>query len=75
MSGGPSEIWEGLQGLEPAGEYVADRGGGATSVLHVLLISGLDSTPLWGGDLGFVRGNVEEDEGGTRRFLKADNGA
>ena len=45
------------------------------SVRHVLSSSGPESLPLWGGDLGFVRGDVQEDGGGTRWFTKDDNGA
>ena len=35
---------------------------------------GPDSPPLWGRDLGFVRVDVQEAGGGTRRFLKTNNG-
>ena len=34
-----------------------------------------DSPPIWGGDLGFSRGNVQETVGGTRKFPKTDNRA
>ena len=51
-----------------------EGGDGATSVCHVLSSGGTDSHPLWGGELSFVRGNVQEDGGGTRRFPKSDNG-
>ena len=36
LAGGPLEIWEGPQGLEPAGEDAPEGGDGATSVCHVL---------------------------------------
>ena len=42
---------------------------------RVSAIFGPDSPPLWGGDMGFVRGNIQKSGGGTRRFPKADNGA
>ena len=51
-----------------------EGGCGATSVRHVLSIGGTDSPHLWGGYLSFVRGEVQEYGGGTRRFPKADNG-
>ena len=69
------ECQEGPQGLEPAGEAAPEGGGGATSVRHVLSIGGPYSPPLWGGDLGFVRGDVQEYGEGPRRFPKADNGS
>ena len=49
--------------------------GGSTSVRHVLSISGPDSPPLWGGEIGFVRGDLQEAGGGICRFPKDDNGA
>ena len=64
------ERQEGPQGLELAGEAAPEGRGGAMSVCHVLSINGPDSPPLWGGDLGFVRGNVPKDGGGTCRFPK-----
>ena len=69
------ELWEGPQGLEPAGEAAPEGGGGDTNAHHVLSSSGPDSPPFWGGNLGFVRGDVQEAGGGTRGFLKADNKA
>ena len=66
---------EGLKDLEPDGEAAPEEGGGATSVRHVLLSSGIDSPPIWGGDLDFFRGDVQESGGGTRRFSKLDNKA
>ena len=46
-----------------------------TSVRHVLLIGDPDSPPFWGGDLVFVRGDVQESGGGALGFPKTDNGA
>ena len=63
---------EGPKGLEPAREAALEGGGGSTSVHHVLSIGGTESTPFGGGDLDFVRDNVQEAGRGTRRFTKAD---
>ena len=50
-------------------------GVGATSVHHVLSSGGPFSTPLQGVDLGFVRGNVKEDRGGSHGIPSEDNTA
>ena len=62
------------QGMEPAGEAAPGGGGRDTSVCHVLSSGGAVSPPFWGGDLGFVRGDVQEAGGGSCRFPKVDNG-
>ena len=66
------ERWEGLQGLDPAGEDAPKGVGGATSVRHVLSCGGPGSPPFWGGDLGFVIRDVHESGGVTCGFTKAD---
>ena len=73
--GGTSESQEGPQGLEPAGEAALEGGGGSTSVRHVLSSGGPDSPPFWGGDLSFVRGDVQESGGSTRAFPNEYNEA
>ena len=50
-----------------------EGGGGATSVRHVLLSGGSVSPAFGGGDLGFVRGDIQEDRGGSRGFPTSDN--
>ena len=57
-----------------SGEAAPEGGGGATSVRHVLSISGPGSPTSFGRDLGFSRGDVQEYRGGTRGFSKADYG-
>ena len=74
MTGSPLELRKGLQGLELTREAATAGGVGATSVRHVLSSGGPGSPPFWGGDLGFVRGDVQEAGGGTRGFPKVYNG-
>ena len=69
------ECREGPPGLEPDGEAAPEVGGGATSVCHVSSGGDTGSPPFWGGDLGFVRGDVQEDGGGTCGVTKEDNRA
>ena len=57
--------------MESAGETTKEGGGGATSVRNILLGSGPGSLNFWGGDLGFVVGNVPEAGGAARGILKA----
>ena len=59
--------------LEP--DAAPEVGGRATSVHHVLSSGGPDSPPFGGKELGFVRGDVQEDVGGTCGFPKAYNRA
>ena len=73
LDGGPSECWEGTPSMESYGETSKEGGGGSTSVRNVLLGSVPGSIDFWGGDLGFVGGDVLEAEGGAREFPKADN--
>ena len=43
-----------------------EGGGGSVSVRNVLSGSGAGGVILWGRDLGFVGGDVQEDGGGAR---------
>ena len=59
--------------MESDGETVKEGGGGAISVRNVLSGGGPGSTTFWGGDLGFVGGDVPEAGGGSRGIPKEDN--
>ena len=61
--------------MEPAGEDATTGRGGTTSVLHVLSSGGPVSPNFWGGDLGFVRGDVQEARRVSCGFPTEDNEA
>ena len=46
-------------------ETPTDGGGGSISVRNVLSGIGAGSVTIWGGDLGFVGGNIKESSGGA----------
>ena len=55
--------------MELAKETAKERRGGPASVSNVLLGSGVGGVTLWGGDLVFVSGNVQESGGVHMGFL------
>ena len=73
MDGGPSECWESTLSMESAGETAKEGGSVSTSFRNVLSGGGPRSINFWGGDLGFVEGDVLEAGGAARGFPKADN--
>ena len=52
----------------PARETYTERGGGPMSVSNAISGSVKCGVTIWGGDLGFVGGNVQEAGGGARVF-------
>ena len=65
LVGGPEEFQEGAPSMEPANKTSTDGGDGSVSVSNILSVSGSGNVNFWGGDLGFFRGNVQEDGGGA----------
>ena len=61
--------------MEPARGTSIERGGGPASVRNVLLGSGAGGVTIWGGDLSFVGGNIQEAGGGARGFPQAGDGS
>ena len=54
--------------MEPARETAKERGGVPVSVRNVLLGSVAGGVTLWGRDLGFSRGNLQESGRGACGF-------
>ena len=59
LVGGPPEVQEGAPSLEPAMETSTEGGDGSVSVGNILSGSDSGGVNFWGGDLGFVSGNVQ----------------
>ena len=56
-------------------ENPKDIGGVPTSVSNVLSVSGVGGINFWGGDLGFISGDVQESGGGARGFSHISDGS
>ena len=68
------ECREGAPSLDLARETSKEIGGVTVSVRNILSGSGTGSFTLWGGDLGFVDGNVQEYGGGAGVFPQTGDG-
>ena len=75
LSGGPPECQESAPSLDPNRETFTDRGGRPASVRNFLLVSGVGGVTIWGGDLVFVSGNVQEAGGGEHGFPQTGDGS
>ena len=67
-------FWEEAPSMDQDKETAREIGDGPASVRNVLLRSGACSVNLWGRDLGFVGGNVQEAERGACGFPQTCNG-
>ena len=56
------------------GKTFTEGGGESVSVSNILWGSGAGVVTLWGGDLGFVSGNVQESGGGAHGFPHTGDG-
>ena len=73
LDGGQSECMKSTPSMELSGETAKEGGGRATSVRNFLSSFCPGSTTFWGGELGFVAGNVLKTVGGALGITKADN--
>ena len=67
--------WEGAPSVEPDRETAKERGGGPASVINVISGSVPGVITIWGGDLGFVGGNVPEAGESASGIPQTDYGA
>ena len=75
LDGSPPVYQECALSLEPDRETSMKRRGRPASVRNIILVSGTGGVTLWGRDLGFVGGNVQEVGGGARVFLQTGDGS
>ena len=70
----PQEFWERALSMYPSRETAKERGGGPASISNIPSGSGAGGITLWGGDLGFVGGDVPESGGSARELPQTDGG-
>ena len=75
MASGPPKFQEGAPSLELARETDKDRRGGPANVSNVLSSSVAGGINIWGEDLGFVDGDVQESGRATRGLSQTGDGA
>ena len=75
LDGSPPVYQECALSLELDRETSMKRRGRPASVRNIILVSGTGGVTLWGGDLVFVGGNVQEAGGGASSFTLTVDGS